>query len=778
MSFSRYLVCFAGSLLLSLSGRTAEATDAGLGVTNITFRNHVQPVLAKFGCSSGACHGAAAGQNGFKLSLRGYDDEGDYLALTRQALGRRIIPSDPGRSLLLLKPTAAIPHKGGKRFEVGSREYRILAEWISAGAPGPKPEDPRIERIELLPEHVVLRPATTQQFTVRAHFSDGYTEDVTRWAKYTAANTSVAQVDDNGNVQVVGTGEGPVTAWYLSRIAIASVTVPATNEVSPSVFARAQRRNFIDNLALEKLQDLNLPPSPRCSDAEFIRRAFLDTIGVLPTAQETREFLAACAKARSDGVPESSSDGRSSADTPTLQHRSTPQDSIPHASARDQLIESLLQRPEFVDYWSHKWSDLLLVSSKRLKPAAMWTYYRFIRNNVAANTSWDAFVRKIITAQGSTLENGAGNFYVLHEDPRAMAETTTQAFLGMSINCAKCHNHPMEKWTNEQYYRFANLFARVRAKTGTGDGDEIIFVSGQGDIVQPLSGKAQPPTPLDGQPLPLQDARDRREALAQWMTSRANPYFARSIANRVWANFFGMGLIDPVDDLRVTNPASNEKLLSAIANYLADQRFDLKALMRAILQSETYQRSSESLPENKTDSRFYSRYYPRRLMAEVLLDAYSQVTGVPTEFQTDLRNENRGLGEKYPLGLRAIQLPDTKIASYFLKTFGRPDREKTCECERTAEANVAQVLHIANGDTINQKLGAKENAISRQLDAKTPPEQIIEDACLSALSRYPTETERERMLKASNEAKETELRPLVEDLYWALLSTKEFLFNH
>src|SRR5437016_1320058 len=327
-----------------------------------SFRNHVQPILMRAGCSTGACHGAAAGQNGFKLSLRGYDDEGDYLALTRQALGRRIIPSDPGRSLLLLKPTAAIPHKGGKRFEVDSMEYRVLAEWIASGAPGPRKDDPRIERIEFLPEHVVLRPASSQQFSVRAHFSDGHIEDVTRWAKYTAANASVAQVDDSGNVQVVGTGEGPITAWYLSRIAIASVTVPATNEVSPSVFARAQRRNFIDNLALEKLQDLNLPPSPRCSDAEFIRRAFLDTIGVLPTAQETREFLAACAKARSDGVPESSSDGRSSADTPTLQHPGTPQDSIPPASARDQLIESLLQRPEFVDYWSHKWSDLLLVS--------------------------------------------------------------------------------------------------------------------------------------------------------------------------------------------------------------------------------------------------------------------------------------------------------------------------------------------------------------------------------------------------------------------------------
>src|SRR5437773_3868071 len=359
---SSCIACLASCTVLGLGARAAEEAASLPAGTNVTFRNHVQPVLAKFGCSSGACHGAAAGQNGFKLSLRGYDDEGDYLALTRQALGRRIIPADPGRSLLLLKPTAAIPHKGGKRFEVDSREYRVLAEWISAGAPGPKPEDPRIERIEFLPDHVVLRPATTQQFTVRAHFSDGHAEDVTRWAKYTAANASVAQVDDNGNVQVVGTGEGPITAWYLSRIAIASVTVPGTNEVSPSVFAKAQRRNFIDDLALEKLQALNLPPSPRCSDAEFIRRAFLDTIGVLPTALETRQFLAACVKAQRDGALEFRGDG-SSANTATLQPSSTPRDSRPPASARDQLIESLLQRPEFVDYWSHKWSDLLLVSS-------------------------------------------------------------------------------------------------------------------------------------------------------------------------------------------------------------------------------------------------------------------------------------------------------------------------------------------------------------------------------------------------------------------------------
>jgi len=387
-------------------------------------------------------------------------------------------------------------------------------------------------------------------------------------------------------------------------------------------------------------------------------------------------------------------------------------------------------------------------------------------------------VRQLVTAKGSTLENGAANFYALHEDPPNLAETTSQAFLGMSINCAKCHNHPMEKWTNDEYFGFANLFARVRTKTGAGDGEKIIFVTGEGNLNQPLTGRPRPPKPLDGKPLPLDDPNDRREALAGWLTSRDNPYFARAIVNRIWANFFGVGLVEKVDDLRITNPASNEKLLSAAAGYLADQHFDLKALIRAILQSETYQRSSQALPENTADHRCYSHYYPRRLLAEVLLDAYSQVTGVPSEFRIDLRNQNRGLGERYPLGLRALQLPDTKVFSYFLKTFGRPDREKTCECERTAEPSVTQVLHIANGDTLNQKLAAKDNTITKLLAAHTPEETLVQEVSLACLARFPTPVEKEKLLKALADAQDSERRAAVEDIYWALLSTKEFLFNH
>jgi hypothetical protein len=708
-----------------------------------SFRNHVQPVLARNGCSAGACHGAAAGQNGFKLSLRGYDDEGDFLALTHGALGRRIVPSDPGRSLMLLKPSGLVPHKGGKRFEIDSPDYRVLADWIAAGTPGPKDDDPRIVRIEVFPTHVILQPGSAQQLSVRAYFNDGHFEDVTHWAKYSSANETVSQVDENGAVKVLGFGEGAITAWYLSRIDIATVTVPFTNQVPRILFANARQRNFIDELVLEKLKSLNLPPSPACDDSEFVRRAFIDTIGTLPTAQEARDFLADKSKDKRDG-----------------------------------LIESLLRRPEFIDYWTYKWSDLLLVSSKQLKPQAMWAYYNWIRNNVAANTPWDVFVRNIITAQGSALENGAANFYVLHDDPRAMSETTSQAFLGMSINCAKCHNHPLEKWTNKQYYQMANLFARVRAKNGSADGDNVIFVADSGDLVQPLTGHAQTPAPLDGKALPINSPGDRRKPLADWLVNRDNPYFSRAIVNRIWANFFGVGLVQPVDDMRVTNPASNEKLLSTAAKFLADQKFDLKSLMRAILQSEAYQRTSDPLPQNHADSRFYSHYYPRRMMAEVLHDAIAQVTGVPTQFVVDRRNANAGLGEKYPMGLRAIQLPDTQTDSYFLKTFGRPDRDKTCECERTVEPSVTQVLHLANGDTINKKLEAPHNRISQLLEAKTSNEKIIEDLYLSALARFPNQSERQKLSMALENAPDSERRAMVEDVCWAILSSKEFLFNH
>ncbi|HYR57092.1 MAG TPA: DUF1549 domain-containing protein, partial [Chthoniobacteraceae bacterium] len=656
------------AVLLSLVS-LAEAED-------VSFRNQVQPILARFGCSSGACHGAAAGQGGFKLSLRGYDDEGDFLTIKKSALGRRVCLDDPARSLVLIKATKAIPHKGGERFKTESPEYKILAEWIAQGCPPPSNADARIERIEVSPTHIALKPGQTQPFKVTAFFNDGHNEDVTRWAKYTAGNTAVAPVDDNGAVKVVGHGEGTITAWYLSRLAIATVTAPYEQPVDAATFAALKPRNFIDERVVEKLRELNLPPSDRCTDAEFIRRANLDTIGVLPAPEETRAFVA----------------------------ETTP-------DKRDHLIDALLARPEFVDFWAYKWSDLLLVNSNKLPEEPMWSYYQWIRRQVELNTPWDELVRDLVTATGSTLENGAGNFFVLHDEPTKCAETVSVAFLGMSINCAKCHNHPMEKWTNDQYYAFANLFSRVRSKNGAGAEERVVFADTTGDLVQPLRGKPQPPTPLDAQPVSLTSPEDRRLALAKWLTSAENPYFARSITNRVWKNFLGVGLVEAVDDLRMTNPASNEKLLSEAARFLATNHFDLKALMREILRSETYQRSSVARPENKDDTRFYARYYPRRLMAEVMLDAISQVAAVPTHFRRDKRNQNKGLGDSYPMGYRALQLPDSHTVSYFLASFGRPDRVQTCDCERTNEPSMAQALHIANGDTLNQKLAAKDNRV-------------------------------------------------------------------
>lgn len=719
------------------------ALSSGLLAEVPSFRNQVQPIMAKFGCSTGACHGAAAGQGGFKLSLLGYDHIGDHLMITHAANGRRVVLEDPARSLLLLKATKTVPHKGGEKIKTGSREYDILANWIAHGAPGPNASDPNIQRIEITPAHATLKPGAMQPLKVTAFFDNDTTEDVTRWVKYTAGNNAVATVDDVGNVKVAGEGEGTITAWYLSRLSIATITVPFGQQVKADAFTAFQPRNFIDERVIEKLRELNIPPSGTCTDDEFIRRAFLDTIGVLPSADEVRAFLA---------------------DT--------------SSTKRDALIDKLLKRPEFTDYWSYKWSDLLLVNSDKLAVRPMWSYYQWIRRNVEQNTPWDVLVRSLLTATGSTLENGASNFFTLHDEPTKLAETTSVAFLGMSIACAKCHNHPMEKWTNDQYFAFANLFSRVRAKTTGLKDEQVVFSATTGDIVQPLTGKPQAPAPLDAQSISMTSTQDRRLTMADWVTSPTNPYFARSITNRVWANFFGTGLVNAVDDLRMTNPASNEKLLHDAAQHLVTNKFDLKALMRAILQSQTYQRSSVALAENKADTRFYSRYYPKRLMAEVLLDAVSQVTAAPTSFNMERRNANRGLGEAYPMGFRALQVPDSNTRSYFLNAFGRPDRVQTCECERTNEPSMAQALHIANGDTLNQKLAQKNNRLDQLLASGKSPVDIVDEVYLSALSRFPTAKEKSEVTALLASAKPDEKRQTLEDIFWGVMSARDFVFNH
>ena len=430
---------------------------------------------------------------------------------------------------------------------------------------------------------------------------------------------------------------------------------------------------------------------------------------------------------------------------------------------------------------------MLLVNGRLLRPKGVEAYYKWIHNEVKQNTPWDEFARRIVTSTGSSVENGATNFFALHQDPQNMAENVSQAFLGLSIACAKCHNHPLEKWTNNQYYAFANLFSRVRAKGWggdfrSGDGVRTLYVAQKGELVQPLTGKPQPPTPLDGEPLSFESTGDRRIPLANWLTSPENPYFARSITNRVWANFFGVGIVEEVDDLRRSNPASNAELLDAAANYLVKNKFDLKSLMRLILQSKSYQQSSQPLEQNADERRFYSRYFVRRMMAEVLLDAASQVTDVPTPFtHIGFPGGDRQETKLYPKGTRAIQLYDSAVESYFLKAFGRNDRAITCECERSDEPSLVQVLHIANGDTLNGKLKAKENRISKLLAAEMTDEQRLEEIYLATLARFPSEKEKKAMLAAIQEvsAEDADQRRIVyEDVVWSLMSTVEFLFNH
>jgi hypothetical protein len=745
-----------GRTTIRLQGAVPESSVQQVTVTAMersgewSFRNHVEPVLARQGCSSGACHGALAGKGGFRLSLRGYDPDRDYFSIVEQQLGRRVELADPSASLLLTKPAMAVPHKGGLRLPADSIGYRILSEWIAAGAAGPTETDARLERLEVIPDRILASVGSTQPLLVRAHYSNGRSEDVTHLAKFTASAEAVASVDEQGMISISGSGAGAVTAWFSSRIVIATITVPWPNTIPAEVYTTAPRRNFIDEIVLDQLQQLQLRPAPRCSDEVFIRRVFLDTIGTLPTADEVRSFLADTA-----------------------------------ADKRDRMIESLLGRPEFVDYWTYRWSDLLLLNGNELRPDAIAAWYRWIRQQVAADAPWDRFVRELVTAKGSSIENGATNFFARHQAPEDMAENVSQAFLGLSIGCARCHNHPLEKWTNDQYYAFANLFSRVRAKgwggdARNGDGKRTLVTASFGELVQPRTGKPQPPAPLDADPISFDATGDRREYLAEWLVSPQNALFARAITNRVWKNYFGVGLVEQVDDMRASNPASNERLLAAAAEHLVQNHYSLKALMRTILQSETWQRSSEPLPENQGDQRQYSRCFPRRMLAEVMLDAVSQVTDVPTEFKNIVYSgSDIKPTDAYPRGTRAIQLQDSAVQSWFLQTFGRNQRRITCECERSDEPSMVQALHLSNGETLNGKLSAPENRLSRWLAARMTNEEILSEIYLSCLAREPSAAEQAGLLAELQRASTPEeRRATLEDVVWAVLSSREFLFNH
>ncbi len=723
------------------------------------FAAHVQSVLARQGCNSGACHGALAGKGGFKLSLLGYDPQADHFTITRQDQGRRIEPSEPATSLLITKPTMEVAHKGGLKLEKDSEAYKILLQWIESGSQGPTEQDAALAGIEVLPGKFDAKPGQKQQLIVRARYEDGRFEDVTQWAKFSSSNETVAEVDAGGMVKIVGQGRGAIVAWFASRIAIASMDVqfelpsdpPTLASSREQAFAQFTAKNEIDRILLEEWRSLGLAPSNNCDDATFIRRVYVDLTGALPSPEAVKSFL-----------------------------------SDHDVAKREKLVDHLLASKDYVDYWTYRWSDLLLVNGNLLRPAAVEAFYKWIRSQVENNTPWDQFARQIVLAKGDSVQQGATNFYAIHQTPEAMTENTCLAFMGLSIECAKCHNHPLERWTNDQYYAMANLFSRVRAKgwggdARSGDGKRTLVVLERGELIQPSRGKPQPPAPLDSPALDPNSTEDRRIALADWLTDSKNGYFARAIVNRVWANFMGVGIVDAVDDLRVSNPPSSQRLMNELTNYLVAHNYDLKSLMRLIMTSQVYQLSSEAQPWNQSDKRFYCRYYPRRLMAEVLHDAVVSVTSVPTAFdKIEFSGADKQPTTFYPAGTKSIALYDSAVSNYFLQTFGRNQRRITCECERSDQPTVVQVLHLSNGTTINEKLAHTDCVLSKWIEANLSDPQIVENAYLRTLSRYPTAEEMQRVIKELGEAQASSIprREALEDLLWSLMSSSEFLFAH
>ena len=723
---------------------TVIVTDAAKNA-EWSFTRHVIPTLTRSGCNSGACHGALAGKGGFKLSLRGFNPDADWFAMTRQASARRVDTSEPAASLVLKKALRQIPHGGGTRFADDSIYFNVFSKWIASGAKGPSAGEAVPVGIDLYPKSILGTLKSKDRLIVVARYADGHTEDVTQWAKFVSSEEQVATVDEDGVVTVAGSGVSGLSVVYGTSVATATVTVPYANRLESSAFAKRPGQSFIDGHILDKLAELNLPPSPSATDHEFVRRAYLDVCGILPTPDEHQQYVA---------------------------------DKSPEKRAR--LIDNLLNRTEYVDYWTYRWSDLFLVSTRELPQAATWAFYRSLRQAVADNQPWDRVARQILTASGSTLQNGYANYFILHKDPAKLAETTALTFLGTSIGCAKCHNHPLEKWTQDEYWAFANLFSRVAIKNGDA-GENIVSSSPHGNALHLRRGTPMPPAPLGGTALTLDSPNDRRKAFADWLTAKENPFFAKAVVNRVWKAYMGRGLVEAEDDLRATNPPSNPALFDALAADFAANGYDVKKLMRQILTSDAYARSSRPTKENAADDRFYSRYFVRRLPAEVILDAYSAITNVPTPFDEASAGPSNGTVKKtdYPSGTRAVQLPDTLLLSPFLDQFGRPERLQTCACERTADSSVSQALHVSNGKTLNDKLRHEKSIVRTWLTEKASDRDIVGRSFILSLGRPPSAAELAKyldVLKAADSPQSK--RETVEDILWALMTGREFLFNH
>ena len=694
--------------------------------TPISFEHQILPILTKASCNSGGCHGKAEGQNGFKLSVFGFDPQADYQALVMEGRGRRLFASAPDVSLFVTKATGRVPHGGGRKVEPASIRHKRLTRWITEGAQYESAAVKPVVAIEVEPANRVLALKGNQQLQVTAIDSAGVRRCITTEAEYESNATTIAGADGRGWVQAADVpGEAAILVRYMGHVATCRVTVP-----QPGVtFARPAEVNFIDKHVWDKLAVLGIAPSELADDAMFLRRVYLDTIGTLPTAEEARAFL---------GSKE-----------PTK---------------RAKLIDALLERPEYADYWAMKWSDILRVDRDAINAAGAVAVTRWLRKSFAENKPFDRMAREVLTAQGSTTAEGPAAFYKVLGTPEVMSRSISQVFLGVRIECAQCHHHPSEKWGQDDYFALAGFFSGVSRKN-LPTGAEAIFATAGTDLNHPRTKKPVPTKAL-GAPAPtFAPGSDRRRVLADWVTAADNPFFSVAAANRVWAHYFGRGLVEPLDDIRATNPASNEPLMRDLAKHLRDSKYDMKAFTRTLLNSRVYQLSSRTTLSNAKDEQNFSHAVPRAMPAEVLLDAISQTTGAPEKFNG------------WPEGVRAIQVWDNRMPSYFLKIFGRPVRASVCECERSNEPSMAQALHLMNSTEITAKIAARAGIARKLADSKKTPAEIADELFLATIARFPTEAERAAVLKAFDGAADAR-REVVEDLLWSLLNKREFVYNH
>jgi hypothetical protein len=695
----------------------------------VNFPNQIVPIFTKLGCNSGGCHGKASGQNGFKLSLLGFEPAEDFEHLVKEGRGRRLFPASPDQSLLLLKPIGAAPHGGGTRLEADSHSYRLMRRWILQGMPYGSDDDPKVARIEVFPKQRTMPQKGEQQLLVIAHYTDGAKEDVTSTVTFEPNSPEMAEVSTSGLVKTLDlTGDVAVMIRYQGQVDVFRASVP----LGVPVESTPPPKNFVDELVFQKLKTLGVPPSEVCDDATFIRRTAVDIAGRLPTPEETERFLA-----------------------------------DPSPGKRDAWVDTLLASTDYADFFSNKWSAILR-NKRRDQTYARGTriFHDWIRDSLHANVAYDQIVRQLLTATGEIGQNPPVAWYREVDDTNEQVEDSAQLFLGLRIQCARCHHHPFEKWSQQDYYGFAAFFSNLQRKPGAQYGEQrLVYKRGAASAQNPKTGQSVPPTGLGAEAANVSSEADPRQALVDWMVEKDNPFFAPALVNRYWKHFFSRGLVDPEDDMRVTNPATNQELLDALARHFIDSGFDLKQLVRTICGSQTYQLSSLPNDYNANDKQNFSRYYPKRLPAEVLLDAIDAVTASTTSFGG------------VPADVRAVQLPDSGFNSYFLTVFGKPENSSACECERSSEANLAQSLHLLNSSEVQGKLSAGSGRAALLAgQGERPREEKVREVYLRVYSREPAADEMAVALGHLSKSKDEKLA--FEDVLWALVNTKEFLFNH